>query len=52
MEKSYVINIYKHLANSKVIARLYKLLESGNGTNISDKKWCLVKLKYLENKKR
>ena len=31
-------------------ARLYKLLESGNGTKISDEKWRLVKSKYLENK--
>ena len=30
---------------------LYKSLESGNGTKKSDEKWCLVKLKYLENKK-
>ena len=29
-----------------------KSLESGNGTKISDEKWYLVKLKYLENKKR
>ena len=29
----------------------YKSLKSGNGTKISDKKWYLVKPKYLENKK-
>ena len=34
----------------KVLSRLYKLLESGNGTKISDK-WRLIKPKYLENKK-
>ena len=32
-------------------ARLYKLLESGNGTIISDKKGHLVKPKYLGNKR-
>ena len=32
-------------------AGLHKLLESGNGTKTSDEKWCLVKFKYLENKK-
>ena len=32
-------------------AQLYKLCESGNGTKISDKKWCSAKIKYLENKK-
>ena len=31
--------------------RLYKLLESGNGPEISDENWCSVKSKYLENKK-
>ena len=35
----------------KVSSRLYKLLESGNGTKISDKKWGLIKPKYLANKK-
>ena len=29
-----------------------KLLESGNGTKVSNKKLHLVKLKYRENKKR
>ena len=33
------------------VLRLYKSLESGNGTKISDKKWRSVKPKYLENKK-
>ena len=37
--------------SSKSTSRLYKSLESGNGTKISDEKWRLVKLKYLENKK-
>ena len=34
-----------------VQSQLYKSLKSGNGTKISDKKWCWVKSKYLENKK-
>ena len=33
-------------------AQPYKLHESGNGTKISDEKWCSAKTKYLENKKR
>ena len=33
------------------LTRLYKLLEFGNGTKISDEKWRPVKNKYLENKK-
>ena len=37
--------------SSKPTSRLYKSLESGNGTKISDEKWRLVKLRYLENKK-
>ena len=32
-------------------AWLYKLLESGNGTERYDEKWHSVKCKYLENKK-
>ena len=31
--------------------RLYRSLESGSGTKISDEKWRLVKSKYPENKK-
>ena len=30
--------------------QLYKSLKSGNGTKISDEKWCLIKPRYLENK--
>ena len=41
----------QHVAIFENISRLYKSLESGNGTKISYGKWRLVKPKYLKNKK-
>ena len=38
------------LVRSVYTSRLYKSLESGNGTKISDEKWRLVKPKYLRTK--
>ena len=43
--------ICKFILLLKILSRLYKSLESGNWTKISDENWGLAKYRYLENKK-
>ena len=42
---------FKKISDMNLFTRLYKLVESGNRTKISDEKWRSVKSKYLENEK-
>ena len=45
-----LISYYLHVFNFLWVRWGWLSLESGNETKISDKKWCSVKSKYLENK--